>query len=81
MMDFHRDTPEFRVFWGLEAESNEVETHDVWSFGLQWLGDPPQALGMRILFYGEPDDYQAVTLGFDVEKARLLHQVLGDLLN
>ena len=35
---------------------------------------------MRILFYGEPDDYPAETLGFDVDQARRLHKMLGSLL-
>ena len=79
-LNLNPESWEFRIFWGLDSETDEVETQNVWSFGLQWLGTPPQALGMRILFYGTPDGYQAETLGFDVEQARLLHKTLGSLL-
>ena len=78
--DLNPESLEFRIFWGLDSETDEVETQNVWRFGLQWLGRPPQVLGMRILFYGEPDDYPAETLGFDVDQARRLYKMLGSLL-
>lgn len=73
------DSPEFRAFWGLDADGN-LEVRNVWGYGLQLLGNPPADPAMRIQFEGTPDNYEAITLGFDIARVRQLYDDLGEVL-
>ena len=73
------ESPEIRAFWGFNADG-ELEVSNVRSYAVQWFGDPPSDLAVRIHFHGTPDNYEAVTIGFQIDLVRKLHRDLGEML-
>ena len=80
IVDISPDEPGFRAFFQVAPQTETVETHNVWRVGLALLGRPPTDIALRVLFHGEPDAADAITLGFKIDQVRQLHQALGNLL-
>ena len=81
IFDFNPDSPEFRAFFRVDAETEAIETKNVWRVGLGLLGRPPQTLAIAIHYYAdEQGELDSMNLGVDLKLARALHQALGQTL-
>ena len=74
------ESVEFRAFLRLKSDSDEIVVHNVWKSALFLLGNPPKEVALCVVLYGEPDQYEQMSLAFDLNQARAMCQALSELL-
>ena len=80
IVDLPPGSLDLRAFLGMRHGSDEIETQNVWRFAVVLLGDPVTDVALHVLFHGEPDSNDQMTLSFRLSDAHMLHQALGELL-
>ena len=79
---------EHKIYAGISADGSTLLAAPVNHFGVLILNSPqtppgqsiPEGIALRIHFVGPSDDNLPITVAFDLEQARKLHQNLTDAL-